>query len=380
MDAHPIPQDVTSFQFKLIGDMTLKQFTYLAAGLGSAYIIYVFLSTKLPLVAWPLIAIFSLAGISFAFLPISDRPLDHWLKAFLKASFAPTQRTWQKKGVLTTDPYFKNRLDAYVLKNYHTNNFNPRLASSPTRRSGPASFTQPKTAPFAPAESDLAPTMPQTNQPQVIIAQPQTNQPQEVEPNLKNLVETAKRAQIIQTQILQAEHQLGNIKSQTNSSLVDKETLAKQFQQVLGSLQSLTKQAKDIQAQLEGVTHPVIPAVNTPKPKPVTIVPATPIRLAEVALTSTPNIINGVVTDSQTNYLEGVIVVTHDKEGLPVRALRTNKLGQFIAATPLPNGTYTISLEKDDLSFDNLKIELNGALLPAIKVSAKPAVKVATNG
>ena len=38
MDNHPIPQDVTGFQFRLIGDMTIKQFAYLAGGMILAWI------------------------------------------------------------------------------------------------------------------------------------------------------------------------------------------------------------------------------------------------------------------------------------------------------------------------------------------------------
>src|SRR3989338_4380812 len=48
MDAHPVPQDVNSFQFRLIGDMTIKQFTYLASGLGIAYMLYVFIAASSP--------------------------------------------------------------------------------------------------------------------------------------------------------------------------------------------------------------------------------------------------------------------------------------------------------------------------------------------
>jgi hypothetical protein len=84
-----------------------------------------------------------------------------------------------------------------------------------------------------------------------------------------------------------------------------------------------------------------------------------------------PNIINGIVTDAVNNYLEGVIVVTHDKQGLPVRALKTNKLGQFVAATPLPNGVYTLSLEKDNLIFDSVSISLDGKIMAPIVVAAR---------
>ncbi|MBU1032130.1 PrgI family protein, partial [Patescibacteria group bacterium] len=92
MEPHPIPQNVTYFQFKLIGDMTLKQFLYLATGCGIAYVLLVFFVSDFPVIAWPLIIISAGLGASFAFLPIASRPLDYWLAAFLKAIYSPTKR------------------------------------------------------------------------------------------------------------------------------------------------------------------------------------------------------------------------------------------------------------------------------------------------
>ncbi len=72
-------------------------------------------------------------------------------------------------------------------------------------------------------------------------------------------------------------------------------------------------------------------------------------------------------------------MVAHDKQGLPVRALRSNKLGQFVAATPLSNGVYTIVVEKDNLVFDKVAIELKNDIMPPILVAAKKQVPVATS-
>ena len=40
MQQHPVPQNVTQYQFRLVGDMTLKQFLELAGGMLLAYLIY----------------------------------------------------------------------------------------------------------------------------------------------------------------------------------------------------------------------------------------------------------------------------------------------------------------------------------------------------
>ena len=53
MEQHPIPQQISSYQFKLVGDMTLKQFFQVAGGVVISLIFY-----SLPLhglIKWPLI-------------------------------------------------------------------------------------------------------------------------------------------------------------------------------------------------------------------------------------------------------------------------------------------------------------------------------------
>lgn len=97
MEQHPVPQNVTTFQFRLIGDMTLKQFGYLAGGAILGYIAY-----KLPLpffFTWPLAASLALGGIGFAFVPVEERPMDVWFLSFMKSIYSPTQYLWQKTQV-----------------------------------------------------------------------------------------------------------------------------------------------------------------------------------------------------------------------------------------------------------------------------------------
>ena len=40
MEQHPVPRNISSFQFHLIGDMTLRQFGYLIAGALCAFIVF----------------------------------------------------------------------------------------------------------------------------------------------------------------------------------------------------------------------------------------------------------------------------------------------------------------------------------------------------
>lgn len=96
MDNHPIPQDVTGFQFKLIGNMTVKQFAYLAVG-----VILAFVFLQLPIsifIKFPLSLFFAILGIGLAFFPISGRPMDVMIGNFIKALFKPTQFIYEKTG------------------------------------------------------------------------------------------------------------------------------------------------------------------------------------------------------------------------------------------------------------------------------------------
>ena len=94
MEQHPIPQQIASYQFKLVGDMTLKQFTQLAAGALISLLLY---SSPLhPFIKWPLIVISFLFGVALAFLPFQDRPLSTWLMLFFRSVYSPTYFVWNK--------------------------------------------------------------------------------------------------------------------------------------------------------------------------------------------------------------------------------------------------------------------------------------------
>lgn len=96
MEQHPIPQQITSYEFKLVGDMTLKQFGKAAGGVIIALLIN---SSKLVFfVKWPLIFIFAAGGLALAFVPFQDRPLETWLMSFIKSIYSPTIYTYKKES------------------------------------------------------------------------------------------------------------------------------------------------------------------------------------------------------------------------------------------------------------------------------------------
>jgi hypothetical protein len=413
--AHPIPQNVTNFEFHLVGDMTLKQFGYLALGLGVAFITFIGLASPFPFVAYPIILISAATGAAFAFVPIQERPLDHWVAAFFKAIFQPTKLTYQSKILKKEDPFFSKRLALYI-KNKHADQSQKHFQTQPLSTlsqniapSAQAANKSQATGNRKPSMADrLLSGVTQTNpsavsQTSQVASPTQTNltplgsipaSPVVKEPpkpaDLKKTVDLAKEAQETQSKILKIEKQLEQIKATVAQPGTDTKFYIDQFQSLLTDLQKLNEHASGTAhdlAVLANVPAPaptaqpavtttssVAPAQETTAPLPA---PNPPKNIPSVTLTTFPNVINGVVTDSQGNYVEGAIVVAHDKQGLPVRALRSNKLGQFVAATPLSNGVYTIVVEKDALVFDKVAIELKNELLPPILVAAKKQIPVA---
>jgi len=91
---HPVPQNIMSVEFKLVGDMTVRQFFYVAAG---GILALVFFKSGLPFLArWSLTILFGLMGAAMAFVPLEERGLDVWMMSFLKVLGKSTQMVWHK--------------------------------------------------------------------------------------------------------------------------------------------------------------------------------------------------------------------------------------------------------------------------------------------
>lgn len=84
-----------------------------------------------------------------------------------------------------------------------------------------------------------------------------------------------------------------------------------------------------------------------------------------------PNIVAGLVQDANGSSLENVIIVIYDENKTPVRAFRTNKLGQFAISTPLANGNYQVEFEKEGHNFDILNMQMNGNIVEAMTIREK---------
>lgn len=267
MQQHAVPQQIASYEFRLVGDMTLKQFGWLA---GGAMIGLLFYSLPIvPMVKWSLILTAGFTGFAFAFLPVEERPLSVWVLAFVQAVYAPTYFFWKKKSVIPS--FFTYKLPAI--------------------------------------NNQLNPTPP-----------------------------------------------------------VDATQLNQYLQTLPGQI---TEDARE--KDFEDTAQPVklmIKPIKIDK-KPVVVAPSASDNNLLVPLPATkPNSLVGVILDLQDHLVDGAIIEIKNPQGETVRALKTNRLGQFMIATPLANDTYVVETEKECLKFDTIKVEVKGEIIPPLKIKA----------
>lgn len=329
MEQHPVPQDITGFKFKLVGDMTLKQFGELAAGAILAYIFYA--SSWNPFFKWPFVILFGSLGIALAFLPIEERPLDLWIINFLKAIYRPTIFVWKKNPV-------------GEILNLDSNN----LTTKPT--------IQKPVAQILPIDQiDLGPSWPYPQKDEKTKPPPEepatlalsidqlANLRQE---KLSELEEAKKKLQEVTKQAKEETFQ-----TQVGSSAVTVDQLADLRQEKLAQQD---QQPRSIATSVPGVR--VMDKMKQNQPT--------------ISLSNQPNIISGMVVTDKGGPIEGVVILIKDKAGNSIRALKTNTLGQFVVATPMENGTYYVELEKPHYSFKVLEVTLSGQVLAPLEIPA----------
>lgn len=322
MESHPIPQQISSYQFRLVGDMTLKQFFQIAGGALISIIIY-----SLPIIGiikWPFMIIFALLGVALAFLPLEDRPLERWLIAFFRSVYSPTLFSWQKtesppvffqeEAPIPTEkilyPGGEAKLQEYLntTASDHLSGKLEKIESSfLSGLSGlfnivqPASIVQPAKIPAVQVQGEVQPRIPTASHKLVVE-------------------ETTSQGGIAQVVPITPV-------SPSTSLAGTSATSAAQF------------------------------SIDAAPPNPPT----------------TPNTLTGQVIDQDRHLIEGAIMEIRDAAGRPVRALKSNKLGHFMVVTPLQGGKYEIITEKDGFNFETVSFEATGTIIPPIAISGKKA-------
>ncbi len=92
---HAVPQNIMQVEFKVIGELTMRQFFYLVIGTIFAFGA---LKSGLPsIIRLPIVVAIVGGSLAIAFLPVQERGLDVWVVNFFKAIYSPTLRVWRKE-------------------------------------------------------------------------------------------------------------------------------------------------------------------------------------------------------------------------------------------------------------------------------------------
>jgi hypothetical protein len=330
---HPIPQEVSTYEFRLVGDMTIKQFMQVAAGALISLVLYS--SNLAPYVKWPLIIISFLVGIALAFFPIEDRPLSKWIVLFVKAIYSPTIYLWDKNA---------RRHEIFQPEN-------GQFAMA-------VGATVPGAVPQTPQDVQQIQTMsaPPGSEDEVKLEKSEQEFLSKV--NLQFITPTptvsttgsqipSQTTQRVSKVILPGENAV-KVEPPKKETVIPKPPEYQNQTQTGNNLQPIASQ------KLETAKSATFSQEASP--------PSPPTR---------PNVIVGQVLDPGGKIIDGAILEIKDSEGRSVRALRSNRLGHFMIVTPLVNGNYQIFTEKEGFLFDPVSFEAKDEIIPPIAIWAK---------
>lgn len=102
---HAVPQNIMDVEFKLVGDLTMRQFSYLIVLGLLAYLSFVVIPG---IFKWPITITLALLAVALAFIPVQERGLDEWLVNFFRAINSPTERVWKKEPQIPTAFMYDN--------------------------------------------------------------------------------------------------------------------------------------------------------------------------------------------------------------------------------------------------------------------------------
>ncbi|MBU0618623.1 PrgI family protein [Patescibacteria group bacterium] len=351
MEDHPIPQNISAYQFRLVGSMTLKQFLELAGGIIIAWIL---ISSKLnALIKWPLSLLSGLFGAGLAFFPIEERPLDQWLINFIRSIYSPTQFIWHQSQPLVKFLQPRKALDKNLRPLPNRQKTNSALESylKTLPNINPHSPLDQAEASYLSRVQALFSTI-KPKQEDIVIKHLPMTKPAITGIKVRRLMPLAeaKKAQqprplkAIDVPIDQA------VKIGTSTKPMNKQSTGQTNKKVIPSKPTPVIKTKPVQSKGKIIPVKFVPQLPLPyKPKE-------------------PNLIVGMVFDAQDHILINTIIEIKDAEGNPVRALKTNRLGQFSIATPLKNGRYLIEAEHTEKHFDIMSLEAKGKIIPPIEI------------
>ncbi len=364
MREHPLPQDITNYQFHIVGNMTIKQFAEIGFGCFIGFLIYT--TNLIDLIKWPLIGLSVALGAGAAFVPFEERPLDHWIITFFRVIYNPTKFYWKRMPKIP-DAFKYTPTKKVVVEE--------ELDLSPARRQKIKEFMHSIQRPdkldqYEAYEQQRISSIMGTFDTIKIKATSIDIEENFAKPSLKVRVRELKATQ----QKQKSNHQPQLIDNQRDHKNIDSSQIAQDIN--IPQLQDVTITPPEEKRAQEDIditpTNTSQYVENTQTTRDITSTKQASYNtdLPFPSMPTEPNKPVGMVVGPNNEILSNSIVEIINQAGEVVRAVKTNTLGQFFVTTPLGNGVYVLSTDKEGYAFDNLQVQLAGEILPPLEIRA----------
>lgn len=401
-------------EFKLFGELTIRQFGYVAGGALVAFVCYVSFA-DIPIIRWPLVVFFGILGIMLAVFKVNDRPFEVWLANFIFALFTSQRRIWKKSA--KTPEILRSMSVNSVSKGNSNVSINRAPLSSvyvPTEEVEENISKEDKEEMDRLNELDklwggstnkventktniqevvqnvpiAVPTV--TTKDEVIqtFSKPAISIPKDLEVKKTEDVKEVKQiaridlddilptkvsredllgkmdeksgvddpiipdeTQLVSNKVASVVEDKLEVKEDKNEKYVD--TLKSQLEEqnkIINSLREKSLESKVITEPKKIVLEEKKLEINEKKTEPIN--DEKPIEKV--------NYVSGTVKDKSGKGLSNVTLIIKDSKFRPVRATRTNNLGAFNITTSLPNGDYSLEAVRSGMNFDTIDFNLDG--------------------
>lgn len=402
-------------EFKLFGELTIRQFGYVAGGALVAFVCYVSFA-DIPIIRWPLVVFFGILGIMLAVFKVNDRPFEVWLANFIFALFTSQRRIWKKSA--KTPEILRSMSVNSVSKGNSNVSINRAPLSSvyvPTEEveeniskedkeemdrlneidklwggSSNKVVENAKTT-FKEVVQNIPVTVPTITPKEEVIqtfSEPAISIPSDLEvKKIGEHKEEKKIARIDLDDILPDKESREDLIGKMDEKSGVDEPLIQVDEPFLNTpkLSSIIEEKKEsedkgkyvdtLKSQLEE-QNKIINTLREKASEPKEVVETKKIVLQEKPEIKDEvkklepindekpiekvNYVSGSVKDKNGKGLSNVTIIIKDSKFRPVRATRTNNLGAFSITTSLPNGDYSLEAVRSGMNFDTIDFTLDG--------------------
>ena len=385
MQEHPIPQDITGYRFHIIGSMTLKQFGEILIGVIFGFMFYK--TNLIAVIKWPLILLSVGMGAAAAFVPVEERPLDHWIITFFRIMYKPTKFYWKRTPtipeaftyeVLDKNKNVKQTLDLTPARRQRIKEY---VSAIPEVSTAKQDFTTDELSKMQDilssfstvqvAQAVVTPAHSVHEKPRIDVRVRKMRKPaiQEISIpvdaiNIPLPVLNTYEKEVLPTTLqnkkafLESDQVAGNIEI-PEEQVVRAVSAEEKEEKIIGFKNSINDLSEKpyIEPQTQNSTQTIaVQNVQYSQDLPFPIKP------------SEPNKVIGMVLSQNNDLLTNAIVEIQTLEGSIARAVKTNSLGQFFITTPLKAGDYNIVVEKAGYQFQPQHLIINNTIIPPIEI------------